>query len=72
MLIAGERHLRVVLDAYVEHCNAGWSHQGDGLDLRAPDDDHNVIAFPAPTDRIRRRTVLGGLINEYEQAASTP
>lgn len=44
------------------------SHQGDGLDLRAPGDDHNVIAFPAQTDRILRRSVLGGVINEYEQA----
>jgi transposase InsO family protein len=69
MLIVGERHLRTVLDAYVEHYNAGRSHQGDELHLRAPDDDRNVIAFPAQTHRIRRRTVLGGLINEYEQAA---
>jgi len=69
MLITGERHLRTVLDAYVEHYNRGRSHQGQGLNLRAPDDDHNVIAFPGPTDRIRRRTVLGGLINEYEVAA---
>jgi len=37
--------------------------------LRAPDDDSNVIPFPVPVDRIRRRTVLGGLIHEYEQAA---
>jgi len=69
MLIASERHLRRVLDAYVKHYNRGRSHQGNGLDLHAPDDDHNVIAFPAPTDRIRRQAALGGLINEYEAAA---
>lgn len=69
MLIAGERHLRVVLDSYIEHYNRGRSHQGHGLGLRAPDDDHNVIAFPARAEQIRRRTVLGGLINEYESAA---
>jgi transposase InsO family protein len=69
MLIAGERHLRTVLDAYLEHYNQGRSHQGHGLELRAPDDDPNVIAFPTPSDRIRRRAVLGGLINEYEAAA---
>ena len=57
MLIVGERRLRVVLN------------QGDGLDLRAPHDDHNVIPFPTQADRIRRRTVLGGLINEYEAVA---
>ena len=69
MLIATDRHLHAVLDQFVEHYNAGRSHQGSDLGLRAPDDDPNVIAFPAPTDRIRRRTVLGGLIHEYERAA---
>jgi hypothetical protein len=69
MLVAGERHLATILDRYVEHYDRGRSHQGDGLDLRAPDDDRNVIAFPAPTSRIRRRKILGGLINEYEPAA---
>ena len=37
--------------------------------LRAPDDSPNIIPFPAPADRIRRKSVLGGLINEYEAAA---
>jgi putative transposase len=48
MLIAGERHLRVILDAYVEHDNQGRSHQGNGLRLRAPDDGTNVISFLWP------------------------
>jgi putative transposase len=69
MLITGERHLRVVLDQYVAHYNAGRTHQGHGMSLRAPDDDTNVIPFPAQIDRIRRKRVLGGLINEYETAA---
>ena len=69
ILIAGERHLRVVLDQYIAHYNAGRSHQGDGMSLRAPDDDPNVIPFPAQADRIRRKRILGGLINEYETAA---
>ena len=69
MLIAGERHLRTILDAYVKHYNTGRSHQGDGLNLRAPDDDHNVIALPVQANRLRRHSVLGGLINEYKQAA---
>jgi putative transposase len=68
MLITGDRHLRVVLDQFVAHYNTGRSHQGHGMVLRAPNDDPNVIPFPAPVDRIRRRTVLGGLIHEYEQA----
>ena len=40
-----------------------------GMDLRAPNDDPNVIAFPTPNKRIQRRTVLAGLINEYRPAA---
>ncbi|WP_439673451.1 hypothetical protein [Embleya sp. MST-111070] len=31
-----------------------------GLHLCAPDDDPNVLAFPARIDRICRRQVLGG------------
>ncbi|MEY9934034.1 hypothetical protein ABH926_008698 [Catenulispora sp. GP43] len=37
--------------------------------LRAPDDDANVIPFPAHAEQIRRKRLLGGLINEYETAA---
>jgi putative transposase len=69
MLIAGERHLRIVLGEYVEHYNRGRSHQGDRLELRAPDDDRNIIPLPVQADRIRRRRILGGLINEYQPAA---
>jgi transposase InsO family protein len=67
MLIVGDRHLRIVLDRYTEHYNAGRAHQGHGLNLRAPFDDQNVIPFPAK--RITRTKILGGLINEYDTAA---
>jgi len=33
------------------------------MGLRAPDDATNVIPFRTPTDQIRRKTVLGGLID---------
>ena len=69
MLIASERHARVVMAQYIKHYNAGRSHQGHGLDLRAPDDAPDVIPFPAPPRQIRRRQLLGGLINEYQPAA---
>jgi transposase InsO family protein len=69
MLIIGERHLRAVLQRYIDHYNRGRSHQGDGMELRAPSDDSNVIPFPAPADRIHRKPVLGGLINEYQATA---
>ena len=69
LLIAGERHLRVVLSEYIGHYNTGRSHQGNGMGLRAPDDNPDVIAFPGPATRIQRRTRLAGLINEYRQTA---
>lgn len=69
ILITGERHLRHVLDVYVAHHNAGRSHQGDGMRLRAPDDEPTTIPFPPRIDTIRRRQCLGGLLNEYQPAA---
>ena len=65
MLISGEQHLRVILSDYIGHYNTGRSHQGEGMSLRAPDDDPNVITFPVPASRIQRQTRLAGLINEY-------
>ena len=69
MLIIGEQHLRAVLSDYIHHYNTGRSHQGNGMSLRAPDDDPDVIAFPVPATRIRRRGRLAGLINEYQHAS---
>jgi putative transposase len=69
MLITGPRHLRAVLDEYAVHYNQHRPHRGRSL--RPPDADG--IAPPLATDdaalQIRRRRVLGGLINEYERAA---
>ena len=69
MLITSARYLRRVLGEFVEHYNAGRSHQGAGLGLRAPNDPNNVIPFPTPPERIQRRQRLGGLISEYRNAA---
>jgi len=69
MLTGGERHLRAILSEYVSHDNTGRSHQGEGMNLRAPDDDPDVVARPVPAARIQRRARLAGLINEYRQAA---
>jgi putative transposase len=68
MFIASERHARVILAQYIRHYNTGRGHQGHGLGLRAPDDAPNVIPFPAPPRQIRRRQLLGGLINKYQPA----
>jgi hypothetical protein len=65
MLIFGERHLRGVLARYAVYYNRKRPHRS--LKLRPPRPDAHV---PEPIRaRIRRRPILGGLINEYEAAA---
>jgi putative transposase len=66
MLILGERHPRRVLAEYVRHHNGHRPHRG--LDLAPPRPPAGIIDL-AEQRRIRRTPVLGGLINEYEQAA---
>jgi putative transposase len=65
MLIFGERHLRLVLAAYAAHYNGRRPHRS--RELRPPRSDHPVADLSR--ERIKRRPVLGGLINEYERAA---
>ena len=65
MLIFGERHLRQVLAGYAAHYNAARPHRA--LQLRPP---RPTSPVPAPVHGgIRRRPILGGLLNEYETAA---
>jgi hypothetical protein len=65
MLIFGERHLRQVLAVYAAHLNARRPHRA--LPLRPP---RPTSPVSEPVDgRIRRRSILGGLINEYDTAA---
>jgi len=66
MLIFGQRHLRHVLAEYVQHYNQKRPHRA--LDLSPPRPPAPVIDL-AEQRRIRRRPILGGLINEYERAA---
>ena len=49
--------------------NIGRSHHGHDMSLRASDDSLDIIPFPSPADRIRRKPVLGGLIDQHEAAA---
>ena len=65
MLIFGERHLRQVLAAYAAHYNTARPHRA--LQLRPP---RPTSPVPEPVHgRVRRRPILGGLLNEYEMAA---
>jgi hypothetical protein len=65
MLIFGERHLRRVLAEYAAHYNTRRPHRAMQLRPPRPESPTTDLDFR----RIRRRTVLGGLINEYEPAA---
>jgi hypothetical protein len=69
MLIAGQRHARVIMTSYTKHYNARRSHQGHGPDLRAPDDAPEAIPSRHRPHQVRRRQLPGGLINEYQPAA---
>ncbi|MFC5826205.1 integrase core domain-containing protein [Nonomuraea insulae] len=58
-------HLRSVLDEYTDHYNRHRPHQSRRQ--RPPDHDERIVV---PMEgRIRRRRVLGGVINEYHRAA---
>ena len=65
MLIYNQAHLRAVLRAYEKHYNGHRPHQS--RQQRPPDhDDQVVISLDRP---VKRRKVLGGVINEYYRAA---
>jgi hypothetical protein len=65
MLIAGERHLATTLASYTAHYNEHRPHRS--LGQRPPAPRPNVSDYAIAT--VQRRTILGGLINEYSQAA---
>ena len=65
MLIYDERHLRSILGEYAGHYNRHRPHQS--RQQRPPDQETQTTApLNLP---VRRRTVLGGVISEYYQAA---
>jgi putative transposase len=65
MLIFGQRHLRSILAQYVAHYNGRRPHRS--RQLHPPRPDHPVADLSQ--ERVKRRPVLGGLVNEYERAA---
>jgi len=70
VLILGKAHLRTVLAEYQVHYNTARPHQG--IAQRVPDDECNApraTVTDIDIQQIRRKPVLGGLINEYTYAA---
>ena len=70
VLILGEAHLRTVLTEYQAHYNTARPHQG--ISQRVPDDEPDApraTMTDLDNERIRRKSVLDGLINEYARAA---
>ncbi len=65
MLIFGQRHMRAILAEYEPHYNGRRPHRS--RQLHPPRPDHPTADLSRK--RIKRRPVLGGLINEYERAA---
>jgi transposase InsO family protein len=70
VLVLGEGHLRAVLAEYQVHYNTARPHQGigqrvPGWDREGPD----ATTVDLDAERICRKPVLSGLINEYSRAA---
>jgi putative transposase len=62
MLIFGQRHLRTTLAEYETHYSGRRPHRSRQFRPDRPPADLSQ-------ERIQRRPVLGGLINEYQRAA---
>ena len=70
VLILGEAHLHAVLAEYQVHYNMARPHQGIAQHVPADERDaHSATLTDVDPRQIRRRPVLGGLINEYTYAA---
>jgi putative transposase len=65
ILIVGQRHLRSILAEYEGHDNGRRPRRS--RQLHPPRPGYPIAGLSG--ERIKRRPVLGGLINEYERAA---
>ncbi|MCH8151406.1 MAG: transposase [Planctomycetes bacterium] len=66
LLILGERHLRHVIDEYVEHYHTERNHQGLGNRLISP----QAAKSRSADGPVYSRQRLGGMLNFYYQRAA--
>jgi len=66
MLIFSERQLRHALTEYEDHYNTHRPHRA--LEQRSPM-ELDASRLPRTVGLVRRKQILGGLINEYQHAA---
>jgi hypothetical protein len=61
-LVLNERHLRRVLQTYIEYYNTRRPHQS--LEQKSP------IPYPqtSATEAVKKRQLLGGILNDYFRA----
>ena len=65
MILFGERHVRHVIEQYVEHYNLERPHKG--LDYRRPEEPE----APPPQDgQVHCHRRLGGLLKSYYRGAA--
>ena len=67
-LIHGQRHLPATLSEHVAHYNGHRPHQGPSQ-LPPNTGQAPAALLDLAATRVHRRTILGGLINEYYKAA---
>ncbi|MGW9033172.1 integrase core domain-containing protein, partial [Streptomyces sp. NPDC055722] len=69
LLIMNERHLRAVLNTYTDHYNRHRPHQSLHQPPPQAAETEKTVPVTPFGGRVRRTQLLGGLINEYQQAA---
>ncbi|MFG1710749.1 integrase core domain-containing protein [Nonomuraea sp. M3C6] len=69
MLILNEHHLRRTLTRYLEHYHTARPHRSIGQLSPAQAETRPPTPIGLTTQRVHRRAILGGLINEYQIAS---